>query len=901
MFINYVQQAIQNTGAVFTRKELKDILNHCQNDLPINGTKGQYGAIFFYDAPQLGVHDDDTLSTGIIAIDVDYISKEVADEIFNYTELLKDDFPSIISIQYSASYFNPNTEKNGLHIYIKSNPLTKQEYKLYAQLCCVKFAMVVYNDLGIDLINMKPNDNGTAVLDMHQTNMLQRFNLFYSPYKYYNEFAVEFNIDIFSSEELQFISKRFNISLDIDNSKSFAPMLNTNVNVGDVKGKIKIDRNFYIGNLCGNEVRYRISFIADVLFGDAAKDFCDRFFYYENNKSIYTKYDKEKVINHMIYNWLVDNGYIIEENKNFIKEWLTEYKTDIVKEIKSNNWLEIVAPTGTGKTTFINTYLAKQFNSVVIVPFNVTNKLYDNLFEVNSLYGGDIPAKKPIVMVWDQAVKHWGNIKDRHLIIDEAHTLFFDRTYRDKAIQLLNLIKMDKPHTTFMTATPAGEAELLGVKQIFYYKKRDIIKVNINATQSVEWSQFNYIKKAIDNNWYDKIVLLDDSTAKKIYEKFIVDGYGHLISYIRSETKYTDDFISLQENELLNKKLTICTCIAFNGLNFKNENEKILVVGSIRQGITTACEMIQQVGRIRKSNVTGLYFYNPNMNYIDDVDEKIKRAEEYHNIYIAGCPDTLLSYNRKYLDEFYTEAIKSINDYLLKHSDIKTIIKELTNTGYIKGKWNNKTSDDKTIKMTCALKRKESNELKADIMNDNFIMNEYDTDYKKEWQEEINYLLSTPKYIGITIELFKDIIEKGADNKLVETIIHNIKEILRYISIDNETFDMLIMNKQKYSNMLSNDVDRRDFANSIKRAINIRNKYMDKIKLNNEQICVTDVLFDVIEEEAKNQMNRNEGRVKGGQKTKEVTINGITYKSVTEAAEKLGISRQALYKRMKQQ
>lgn len=899
--VKYVENAYSKNGTVFKDTTLEAILKHCYSNLPINGKKGQYGSIFVYESNQLGNYDDETLSTGVILVDIDYISKEVADEIYTYAEMLSDDFPPLLAIQYSSSYYNPNTTKNGLHLFFKSHKLTKEEYRIQAAFCGALFVELVKKDLGIDLLNIEPTEAGKPILDTHNNNMAQRFNLFYSTFKY-NQRAYEFEFTNYTTEQIQYITEKYNIELDVEISHTIAPTLN-NVAIGNVNKLLKIDRNFKIGNYCGNDVRFRISIIADKLFGDNAKTFCDKYFYYENNKSIYTKYSSANVINPLIYKWLIENGYIIESKQNYIKEWLTEYKDDIIENITKNNWLEIVAPTGTGKTTFINNILAKHFNSVVIVPFNVTNKLYDRLFEVNALYGGELPKNKPMVMVWDQAVKHWDNIKDRHLIIDEAHTLFFDRTYRDKAIQLINLIKENNTYTTFITATPAGEQKLFGLKQIKYFKKRDIINVNIKATNNIEWSQFNYIKKAIDNNWHDKIVLLDDTTAKKIYEQFLVNGYADKISYIRSSTKESEDFISLRENELLNKKLTICTCIAFNGLNFKNENEKILVIGSIQSGKTTACEIIQQIGRIRKSKVSGVYFHNPNKQK-DNINEKIQKALEYQQIYIDGCPDTLLSYDRRYLDSNYIEAVKSIEDYFEEHSTLETITSELSETGYIKGKVTMKAKDDKEIKMNLAFKRKESNEFKADILNGLFNTKEYTTDYKKEWQEDINYLISAPQYSGITLDTFIELFNSTTDNKLVETSINNVREIIRYISIDDNEFNKVIQNINKYANMLSNEVNRRDFIRTIKRAQEIRNKYMPTIRFTNNTIDLTNTIFDVIEWEAEQQTKRKEGQSKGGQtkgkNTKEVTIDGITYKSVSEAAEKLNVTRMTINRWLKQ-
>ena len=887
--IKYVENAYSKSGTVFKDDSLENILSHCTK-LPKNGKKGEYGSIFIYNSQQLGVHDEDVLSTGIILIDIDNISKELSETIYDNFDLISANWTSLLAIQYSSSYYiKPN--KSGLHIFVKSYELTKEEYNQQSQLCLSIFAQLVYIILKIDL---------SKNLDFHNTNLYQRFNLFYSSFKY-NEFAEPFELNQISYEDLEKLVEKYDLKLDKQISKTISPFAN-NVVIGDINKKLKIDRKFHIGNYSGNDIRFRISIIADKLFGDNAKSFCDKFFYYEDNKSIYNHYPSGNIINPLIYKWLIENKYITENNNNVIENWIDEYSEDIMKEIKKNHFLEIVAPTGTGKTTFINDYLAHQLNSVVIVPFNVTNKLYNKLFEVNANYSGDLPKNKPIVMIWDQAIKHWNEIRNRHIIIDEAHTLFFDRNYRDVAIKLIMYLKEDKPHTTFITATPAGEKELFEMKQIRYWKKRDTINLNIKATRSIEWSQYNYIKKAIDNNWYDKIVLLDDTSAKKIYEKFVINGYACDICYIRSSTKETEDFIMLRNDELLKKKLTICTCVAFNGLNFKNTNEKILVMGSIQLGNTTSCEIIQQIGRIRNSKVSAVYFFNPEKHYKNDIDEKVLKSIEYNNIYLKGVPDTFLSYNHKWLDNNYVIAMKNIEDYNKEHSNMDNIINELSETGYIKGKIEDKLpKESESVVMNLSIKRKESDELKKDIENDVFLNNEYTSEYKKKWSEDICYMISNSWYSGITIDTFKTMFKNSNKHKLVETYIKNIKEIIRYIQVDEQEYNKTMNNINLYAAMLSNQVDKKQFISNMKRIKEIREKYVGMVKFVNNNIYLDDIITDVIQFEADNMKKEIDGGKKGGKKGKKIIIDDIEYDTISDAANKLGISRTALYKRMKKE
>lgn len=879
--IKYVNNAYAKSGTAFTDTTLEAVLKHCET-LPKQGKKNSFGSIFIYNSKQLGVHLEDEESTGVILIDIDYIDEKTAETVFENFQKLFEIWSSLLAIQYSSSYYiNPN--KNGLHIYVKSQKIDKDEYKKQSQICLAIFAQLVYKYLGIDLLEQGTKDYPT--LDFHNTNIYQRFNLFYSPFKYNNN-ATEFDLNVVKFDELEQLIIKYNLKLDNEIKKAISPTVN-NVSIG-TGDRIKIDRNLHIGNYSGNDIRFRISIIADKLFGDNAKSFCDRFFYFENNKSIYVHYPTGNTINPLIYKWLVKNEYIIERQQNKIENWLDEYSQSIINEISHNRRLEIVAPTGTGKTTFINNFLAHHFNSVVIVPFNVTNKLYDHLFEVNSTYVGTIP-NKPIVMVWDQAIKHWNEIKERHFIIDEAHTLFFDRNYRDAAIKLILKVKEDNTWVTFITATPAGESDIFDMKQLHYYKDRSTVRLNIKATKSIEWSQYNYIKKSLDNNWYDKIVLLDDISAKKLYEQFVINGYVNEICYIRSSTKESEDFIDLRTNELLKKKLTICTCVAFNGLNFRNENENILVIGSIQQGETTSCEIIQQIGRIRNSNVTGIYFYNPEKFIIEDIESRQQKAQEFNSLMINGVPDTFLSYDRKYLNENYVNALKEIQEYQIKHSNLNTIIAELGATGYITGKFEDECNDKDMVKMTLAIKRQESDELKKDILDESFLSKEYEKEYQKKWARDINYMISNQFYSGITIKTFIDIFNKGTKNKLVETVIDNLKDIIRFVQIDEKEYKKTIDNINLYASMLTSPVDKKKFVTNMKRIRKIREKYLDMIKFNNDNIDLNDIVADVIAMEEEQQLKEIESGKRNKKRIKDAETGKI-YDSATECANDIGKS-----------
>lgn len=864
--LKYLNNAYAKSGTLFTDTTLEAHLKYCLT-LPKRGIKGKYGSIFVYDSKALGEHLENELSTGVILIDIDNITNDIADKIYDKFYDIAECWGCLWAIQYSASYYI-NDHKSGLHIFVKSKCIDKYEYKKQAQICLAIFSQLVFKFTGIELIKLNIKDN--VVLDFHNTSLYQRFNLFYSTFKYNNN-PTEFSYDNISFSDLEKLITTYNLKLDNEIKHSITPTLN-NITIGSGK-LLKIDRTVHIGNYSGNDIRFRISIIADKIFGDSAKAFCDKFFYFENHKSIYCHYPQGNTINPLIYKWLVENNYIVENKQNIINKWISEYSDQILNYIKNNNHLEIIAPTGCGKTYYINNYLAKALNAVVIVPFNATNALYNNLVEVNSMSSGNIPKNKPVVMIWDQAIRYWNDIRDRYLIIDEAHELFLDRNYRDSAIKLILRLKQrtDLRKVVFITATPTGESKIFNdTKVVEYFKKRNGVPLNINKVKNIEWSQYNYIKSAIDNNWYDKIVLFDDLTAKKIYEKFLVEGYGQDICYIRSNTKESDDFKDLRKNEILRKKLTICTCVAYNGLNFKNTNEKILVIGSIKQGESVAALIIQQVGRIRNSNVHGIYYYNDNF-YGIDVDDKRKRTMEKYNMHI---PD-FVHVDNKWMNADYIEAMKEIEEYCSEYSNINKICTQLGNTGYISGYLNDelKDNDDKILKMSLALKRKESDEMKLDIINNNFLDKEYESDYQSKWMKDINRLISNENYDGIDINMFIKMISKGPKNKLIETFISDIKEIIRVLNINDNLFNKVISNKEQYANMLSDVIDKKRFISNLKKMVDIKNKYQGKIKITESEIYFGDIVKDIIAEEEKNQMKQIKGNIKGGKVTKKIRIS----------------------------
>lgn len=883
----------EQTGTILKQAELYEILEACKYVYKAHA-KHQNGSIFPYINRTLGREtwdDANGLNDGVVFLDIDNITKDTAEKIYDSFEKLCEKFPCLYAIQYSSSYYLNDT-KAGLHIYVASSILDEFEYNYIASLSLMIFARVVYMVLGIDL--RTPQINDAIILDSHNTNITQRFFLYHSPYKMneYNEIITE---AIVKDDELKMLKLEYPF-IRLSKTRHIGSRINLDLkDAHSNNSRLYIDRNFSIGVYSGNDVRWRISRIAQAIFGDNAQEWCDRYFYCENDKSIYTKQTSTKGISSVVKSWLEESGYLTSTKENYIKqgEYVVKYKDTILEFIEKHKRAEIVAPTGVGKTTLINGQkdyrvdlfntnsdlsfsLAHELNAIVIVPFNVTNKLYDNMVEVSSENTNTIDPNAPAVMIWDQALKHWGEIKNRHFIIDEAHCLFLDRRYRDTAVQLMKKLKEDDCTYTLFTATPSGEAEELDCDYIKFYNERDSIKADVVLVNSVDVMEYKTIVNALRNNWYDRIVLFDDTTAKKIYEKLYCEGeFIDDIAYIRADTKNSEDFKHLRDNEYLEKKLTICTCVAFNGLNFKNKDENILVVTSFSEGNTTASEIIQEAGRIRNSSVKLKIFYDGKVRD-NKLDEHIEKADTLHNIEIMfGIPQGLLVYNSRLIDEDTRNALRKIQEHINRHSNIEVIIEELLNTGYfIINKIDlSNPNEKKGNKMALALKRTESNEFIQDLLDNSVLHKEYDTNYKMDWQHQMKRMIENDTYIGISLDTFKEFYNNTDKKTLISTILQKIQKAIKISLIDEDTWNRYVDNVENIKKIVrNNEVLIKEITTSYKQNTQIRRKYAGKIQLKENNMIDLSLVFDDMIFELAEQYKQSNS-LKSESKKKAITIS----------------------------
>ena len=237
--------------------------------------------------------------SNIFFVDID--TKEGVDKIIANPEKLFDNFRNIYFIQKSYS--------GKLHICgIFSQKIdTAEEWSDMTRIYTTATIHIIKEAYGIDYTKV---DDG---IDVHSFR--------YSQLLYVSAEDIIFNTELnpitFSNKDIARLFDEYPIFKPAKKEVKVyqAGNLQSKYECGDSTNRICIDRNFKIGELSGNDVRWRISKIATEIFGKDAKKWCDERFYYGRGTSIFSNVRGDIGINHLVLNWLVANNYITIKEK----------------------------------------------------------------------------------------------------------------------------------------------------------------------------------------------------------------------------------------------------------------------------------------------------------------------------------------------------------------------------------------------------------------------------------------------------------------------------------------------------------------------------------------------------------------------------------------------------------
>lgn len=198
------------TGDTIKTASLKDVIMACQT-INKNAEKNSSGSYWMYVQDKLGVDlYDDCCSDGIVAVDIDKISKDECKTIFNGFEDICKYFGGLVCCTYSHSYYNPNKSYGGLHfivkteyekLYHKGGPSYRRNSILYGATLC----RVIYKLFNIDLRPSKVTIDGkneVRGIDTALRSLGQRLYLNYSEVKW-NDYAGSLKIDSLTANAVE--------------------------------------------------------------------------------------------------------------------------------------------------------------------------------------------------------------------------------------------------------------------------------------------------------------------------------------------------------------------------------------------------------------------------------------------------------------------------------------------------------------------------------------------------------------------------------------------------------------------------------------------------------------------------------------------------------------------------
>jgi len=732
--------------------------------------------------------------------------------------------------------------------------------------------------------------------------------------------------------------------------------------------KVNVDDNYKVVNLSGEGLRFQWSIVVmnycrnDI--NKAAQIYKELFV--NHNEFMYpTKYKTNK-----LYRQAFDCEFGIfvtdkrveihppQKNTDGIvvkdDQWLSDYSDEIVQAIDQHKRVQVIAPTGTGKTFFMN-HLACMRKCIIVVPFNSQIYMYKkipqkpykpnypfifgkpdpaptpeeieaermanldynyvcvrqkkvidksecivhsyttrepfvglkrtvdkeedpSIVKVECVVSGDklrFDPNKTNVCVWDQFVNRMNGLNtkfgDHIIIVDESHLLFCDRSYRKAAVEFISRLEDFTGKVVLVTATPTWEHELLSIDNVLtFQRKRKPVRINWIDTRNT----YSTIERLIDvlRGANSKIVFFSDANARMLYENCLAKEKYKEDEITMLHSKFFDFPVNnaamVLKKELLDRKLTICTRIAYAGINFKNENEKIIVIIEVNQN-TDYAYVIQALGRIRNAEVESYVVFDIREYADESVANRMMATRELEHHQNNPIVSSFLVDEEK---DTNWDVEKQLEIYYSKEADKTTIIEKLCKSGYVEV-WD--YGSDRFApgrKEINEYKRKESNIFIETIINTNNLeqpdFSVPSTGYKQEWlfrYKEITDNMrqeDVKKYINL---------RKQESTVGIDTIFGELEDLVKLCKMSGRIRKKLVDDYQQYAKEITQGwktpLAKQLVENKCKDLSEILNEVIVTKGVTHIDISLEDLLeikFDIAEiEKARIKVIRRENGKKG--------------------------------------
>ena len=883
-----------------------DIIAACRSPKAKSDKKHQYGAIYAYKQDTLGVTED-SVSGGMIFCDVDNISKEVAEKIYNKFDDLTREIPFLYACCYSSSYTISN-DHAGLHFFCNSDELTKTEYSKYAKVCLFTISRKIYNLLGYDLVEDKKLrvDKNKKIIDTHNCSIAQKLYLFYDDFQV-NEFEFSITPDTyeFLLGKLEEIYPQF-----FKKEESVAVSLNNNVKIsGKCEKKIELHygQDYTIANYLAATGKYNKDQVLSILLsiesrpanqmksnGEKTIESHFRqivntaFSKYGSGVSVpaETKIKAEKLLNQVgftVVNCNTQVNAIEIASDKFLSD--EPYYHQLFDFYKQHNKIQVVSGTGTGKTVASRERLAVDLNAILIYPYNALSELYkykerDGKLSGLQLYMPKLTGfdkytdKQPICMVYDQFVmlcKEGKIDKNRPVIVDESHCLFFEQGqgFREACVRCMRYLR-DFNNVILISATPCCELQCIGVNDykentITFFKKRKHVNFTFCYEKFPITSKLKYKHMAdilnimvntacyySEHKKYDHVLVLTDSMYEVAKDNIIFKLTDDKITHFRSEDREKTEIVDLLTNAIVKKDILITTKVGNNALNYANKDEKFLILLDFAERDTAIQEIVQKIGRVRFSEVDCMCFLRKTPDSMS-VTEK-HTYNEIKKLYSGRISEQLLHIDDSLSDEQVFKAALEVEQYIKKESTIDNLFAYLNDTGYVdiyERAYPCATRDDngnkKKIYRYDKIKKAASDTFKTYLKNDMLDeLHDSENDFINKWYKDIKGILKNDCY-NIDKEHLYEFILSQKEQNLMSTILNKFFEVyICCVDTDEQFADQLHQIDDFISILNKNNLDR-----SAKRWVAKKKRfkqYRSKYKGIFEEGAFSSVLSFMIEE-----------------------------------------------------
>lgn len=407
------------------------------------------------------------------------------------------------------------------------------------------------------------------------------------------------------------------------------------------------------------------------------------------------------------------------------------------------------------------------------------------------------------VCVWDRFVQKISylneDFRNHIIIIDESHLLFTDRSYRKAAVRFVRRIRKFKGKVVLVTATPTWEHKLFNIDHtLTFFRDRNPVRLNWIDT----CNPYNTIERLVDilRRSQSKIVVFSDVSARKLYENCVAKGKYNPDEITMVHSKFWDqsgnNATEVLDNEMLDRSLTICTRIAYAGINFKNKKEKIIVIIEVNPK-TDAAYIIQALGRIREADVDAYVVFDERVHEDASAEERLMAAKELEKHTNNPVVKNFLFEEEKYTN-WYVE--KQLEEYYSSEADKRVIIENLCKSGYIEVFDYGSDRYARRRKMPNEYKRQESDRFIEEIIDkeskEPIDFSQPASSYWLEWLRRYHGILLDMH--SKDVKLYTNLREEGSSIE-VDTILTELEDLVKLCKMSKHDRKRLRDDYKKYA------------------------------------------------------------------------------------------------------